>query len=197
MKYGKRRVATFPSVISLEELEPSEEPFNIRFKHLIGRGSFGVVWKASLDDVIIAVKMCAMESRDRWEKEKRILSALGNHPNVIKMLNSEVRRLKDEIALVILLEFVDQGDLRTYLMENQFNIDKSLFLLKSMFAGLTFLHSFKDQTGIKKTGVVHRDIKSSNILVSNRKGCVIADFGLALSHNEGESLYLQAAKAKV
>ena len=194
LKYGKRKIGAFELPVRLGSLEPSENPLNIRFKHLVGRGSFGVVWKASLDDVMVAVKMCSVENADRWEKERRILIDVEKHPNVIEMLESEVRRLKDENALVIVFEFIDGGDLRSYLMENKLNIDKALFLLKSLFDGLRFLHS---QKRVRKKRIVHRDIKSSNVLVSNCKGCVIADFGLALSINEGESLRIEEAKARV
>ena len=198
LKYSKSKIGTVASRYQISSLmEPCENPLNIRFKSLIGRGSFGVVWKASLNDVIVAVKMCSSEQKDRWEKEKSILSSIDNHPNIVKLIESEVRRLRDEIALVIVLEFVDNGDLRTYLMKNILNVDKALFLLKSLFDGLRFLHSRKDKTNKTKNSIVHRDIKSSNILVSSAKGCVIADFGLAFTIDEDTLLLPEDAKAKV
>jgi len=183
LRYSKRRIGTLALEQDREKLEPNETPLNIRFKSLIGRGSFGVVWKATLNDVIVAVKMCSVQQRDRWEKEKEVLLSIDHHPNIIKMIDSEVRQLKDEIALAIVLEFIDNGNLRTHLMEHHLNIDKALFLLKSLFDGLAFLHSRKGKAKNKKC-IVHRDIKSSNILVSSFKGSVIADFGLALILDE-------------
>ena len=197
IKYSKRKIGTISFNNLKAKLEPSENPLNIRFKCLLGKGSFGVVWKASLNGDIVAVKMCPIEKRERWEKERDILLGLERHPNIIEMIDSEVRKLKDEIALIIIIEFVDCGDLRTFLMENHLNIDKALFFLKSLFDGLQFLHSAKDQANKRKKRIAHRDIKSSNILVSSYKGCVIADYGLALCLNEGESLSLEVALAKV
>ena len=193
LRYSKRRIGTLALVHEREKLEPYKTPLNIRFKSLIGRGSFGVVWKATLNDVIVAVKMCSVEQRDRWEKEKEALLSIDHHPNIVQMIDSEVRQLKDEIALVIVLEFIDNDNLRTHLMEHHLNIDKALFLLKSFFDGLAFLHSRK---GKKKKCIVHRDIKSSNILVSSFKGSVIADFGLALILGE-EELAPECVEAKV
>ena len=188
LKYGKRKIRIIEPKNETIIVEQQNNPLEIRFKRLIGRGSFGVVWKASLNETIVAVKMCSVDQKDRWEKEKEVLMGIENHPNVVKMIDCEVRRLRDEIALTIVLEFVDNGSLRTYLMENQLNIEKVLLFLKSFYDGLRFLHSQNDKTNKRKKCVVHRDIKSSNILVSSLKGCVIADFGLALTFNEGDSL---------
>ncbi|XP_065058156.1 activin receptor type-2B-like [Rhopilema esculentum] len=177
--------------------EPSDNPINIRFKSLIGRGSFGVVWRAILDDVSVAVKICPVEKHERWEKERGILSYEAEHPNIVKMIDSEIRKIKEETALIIILEHVDNGDLRTFLMENTLNIDKALYLLRTLLEGLAFMHSFNCSYGNMKKAIVHRDMKSSNVLISSTKGCVIADFGLALSLNFKEKLAPQDAKSKV
>ena len=154
------------------------------------------MWKASLDDVIVAVKMCSIEKQERWEKERDIMTEVKQHQNVMKMIGSEVRKLKEEIALLLIIEFVDHGDLRTYLTEETFHVDDALFLLKSLFDGLAFLHSDKDVFGMKKKQIAHRDIKSSNILISSTKGCVIADLGLALILEKQEHFLLHV-EAKV
>ncbi len=135
------------------------------------------------DEIYVAVKMCSVEKHEKWIKEKDILSEELNHPNIIKLIGSEIRKIKEETALLLIFEYLDRGDLRSHLSTNVLSVEQLLFFIQTLFSGLAFLHSWKDQTGMYKNAIAHRDMKSSNILISPERGCVIADFGLAVPLN--------------
>lgn len=72
--------------------------------------------------------------------------------------------------------------MRTCLANTTLNLEECLFLIGSLVSGLAYLHSSTMvNCAQRKACVAHRDIKSANILVSKKYGCVIADFGLALN----------------
>ena len=184
LKCGKRKVRLLSLLEeNKQSLTPSENPINIRFRSLIGSGSFGVVWKASFEDQsLVAVKMCSADRVERWEKEKAILTSRGLvHTNIIKMIGWEVRNIKAQTALLLIFEFVEKGDLRSHLTQNTLSAESMMFLVKSLCSGVAFLHSSRDCHGEYKTPIAHRDMKSSNVLFSESRGCIIADFGLAVS----------------
>ena len=164
-----------------EDLQPTEHPLPLKFKKLIGYGSFGVVWRAVLDCRAVAVKICSTEKFLRWEAERTIFEENLNHPNVVQFIAAEIRTIRDELALLLILENIDKGDLRSFLTTDCSSLEKTLNLLTSFSEGLNFLHSYVSPSGTNKKSIAHRDIKSSNILLSGTRGCVIADFGLAVT----------------
>lgn len=74
--------------------------------------------------------------------------------------------------LWVFLELMDVGALTEILEEKKGNIDEKVcaYILKRTLEGLYFLH---------KRGIVHRDIKSDNILVNTQGDIKLADFGYA------------------
>jgi len=109
-----------------------------------------------------------------------------DHPNIIKFLGSEV--IKD--TLFIYLEYIPGGSIK-YLLNKYgtFNCKIIKIYLKQIIAGLEYLHS---------KGVVHRDIKSANILVDLKGNIKLSDFGvsgqISIKKNEGESGFLESLK---
>lgn len=74
--------------------------------------------------------------------------------------------------LWVFLELMDVGALTHMLEERRGNIDENIcaYILRRALKGLDFLHS---------RGIVHRDIKSDNILVNKQGDIKLADFGYA------------------
>ncbi|EOD11609.1 hypothetical protein EMIHUDRAFT_67352, partial [Emiliania huxleyi CCMP1516] len=87
------------------------------------------------------------------------------HPNVVRLLGA----VEERLTRCVILEYCDGGDLQQAL---QRPTPRRFFfrVASGVAAGLTFLHA---------NGVMHRDLKSPNVLLHGEHGVKIADFGLA------------------
>ena len=97
------------------------------------------------------------------------------HPNVISRLgHGTARDLNGMIFHYLVLEFMEGGDLQKACRENTCSLKRSLHYIEQVCAGLRHAH---------QNGVIHRDIKPQNLLLSKEKDIVkIADFGVARVH---------------
>lgn len=140
---------------------------------VVGSGTYGKVFKAihvyTKDQV--ALKRIRMEGeRDGFPvtavREIKLLQSL-NHDNVVKL--QEVMVEKNDCFMVF--EYLSH-DLTGLLNHPSFKLDpgQKKDLAKQLFEGLDYLH---------RRGVLHRDIKAANILVSSKGQLKLADFGLA------------------
>ena len=96
------------------------------------------------------------------------------HPNIIKILDY----FESSSAIYIVMEYIENGDLFTYLEEKNFFISekKAKQIIKSIVEAVRYLHS---------NGILHRDIKAENIFISkiNEMGELeikLADFGFSI-----------------
>ena len=135
----------------------------------LGQGQFGVVYKAidPLTGHHVAIKHLKMESTNsQLEKEIAILKDL-DHPNIVKYIGI----LHQSSHVNIILEYVDSGSLANMLSRSGF-FPESLAscYIDQVLSGLHYLHS---------RGIVHRDIKGSNLLITEENVLKLADFGIA------------------
>ncbi|KAL5594755.1 hypothetical protein BROUX41_001669 [Berkeleyomyces rouxiae] len=140
---------------------------------VVGSGTYGKVFKAMnvYTNNLVALKKIRMEGeRDGFPvtamREIKLLQYL-RHTNVVSLL--EVMVEKNECFMVF--EYLSH-DLTGILNHPSFKLDKAQKknMSKQMFEGLEYLHA---------RGVLHRDIKAANILVSKDGVLKLADFGLA------------------
>lgn len=141
----------------------------------IGRGSFGTVYRGSYLGAQVAVKRLHSHVEEAeipsFLKEIAILSQL-KHPNIIQFLGAS---LDGDLSLVT--EFCGLGDLRSYLTKKS-PVDpfvKVSFALQ-VAEGLSYLHN-------QQPPIVHRDLKCTNILISDDLQVKVSDFGLSNSDN--------------
>ncbi|KII95159.1 hypothetical protein PLICRDRAFT_96857 [Plicaturopsis crispa FD-325 SS-3] len=139
----------------------------------VGEGTFGKVYKArnTVTNVYVALKRIRMEAeRDGFPvtamREIKLLQSL-RHENVIRLYEMMV----SNGSVYMVFEYMDH-DLTGVLSQSQFSFTDAHLksLCHQMLAGLGYLHH---------KGVIHRDIKGSNILINNRGELKLADFGLA------------------
>ncbi|KAL5342953.1 kinase-like domain-containing protein [Aspergillus crustosus] len=149
---------------------------------LIGEGSFGSVYLAlhSITGELMAVKQVEIPSATKGtEFDKRKTSMVDalkheidllqglHHPNIVQYLGTTA----DDQYLNIFLEYVPGGSIATMLKQyNTFQEPLIKNFVRQILAGLSYLHS-KD--------IIHRDIKGANILVDNKGGIKISDFGIS------------------
>ncbi len=94
------------------------------------------------------------------------------HPNIISRLgHGTARDLRGTIFHYLVLEYLSGGDLAKSCREKSLNLTEALFYLEQVCAGLGHAH---------KNGIIHRDIKPQNLLLTaDKKTVKIADFGVA------------------
>lgn len=155
------------------ELEPVNKIMRWKKGEKIGAGSYGAVYKAQnkTNGHIFVVKephhvVHSTEYEDRLGRELDIIKDL-EHPHIVKCLGHDYH----EGHLYIHLEYVLGGSLRSVLSEFG-PIDQALMpiAMRSLLEGLDYLHT-------QKPPIMHRDIKSDNVLVAQDFCLKLSDFG--------------------
>ncbi|KAK0550031.1 hypothetical protein OC845_002835 [Tilletia horrida] len=145
-----------------------------RLNH-IEEGSYGVVFRAKDKETgeIVALKKLKMDKEKNGFpitslREIRTLME-ARHPNVVEV--KEIVVGDNMLQVYIVMEFVEH-DLKTLLstMRTPFLQSEIKTLLRQLLSAVSLLHS---------NWIVHRDLKTSNLLMNNRGMVKLADFGLA------------------
>ena len=142
----------------------------------VGRGGMGVVYRARQTDLErdVAVKeLPAFHATDetfvaRFLRESRIAGSL-QHPNIVTVYDY----FEHDGVPYIAMEYVDRGSLRP-LMRN-LTLAQVAGVLEGMLAGLAHAET---------RGIVHRDMKPENLMVTSDGTIKIADFGIAKAFNQ-------------
>jgi serine/threonine-protein kinase len=148
-----------------------------RYKILgeLGRGSMGVVYRAkdpALDRVVALKTIILSDDADnRKEYEKRFAQearAAGklNHPSIVTTFDFG----EDGDLAYLAMELLEGTDLRTRLKKGALPTAEAVDIAVQVADGLGFAH---------ERGIVHRDIKPGNIMLLERGGAKIMDFGIA------------------
>jgi eukaryotic-like serine/threonine-protein kinase len=139
----------------------------------IGQGGMGVVYK-SRDTILgrlVALKVLAPDAvgtpdrRHRLIKEARTVSKL-NHPNIVTIYEVAEADGVDFIAM----EYVDGSPLNTVLHGGPLSVERAVRYGAEVAGALAAAH---------QAGIVHRDIKPGNILITRDDRAKVLDFGLA------------------
>ncbi|MBM4162255.1 MAG: tetratricopeptide repeat protein [Ignavibacteria bacterium] len=139
----------------------------------LGEGAMGVVYKA-LDttlDRVVALKFVSTaavsdeSTRERLAREAKACAAL-NHPNIMTVYEFARTDEHDFIAM----EFVEGRTLQAMIGEKRFELPEVLETSLQVLDGLKAAHD---------KGIVHRDLKASNIMLDPHGRPKIMDFGLA------------------
>ncbi|CAK9435780.1 uncharacterized protein LODBEIA_P04690 [Lodderomyces beijingensis] len=138
----------------------------------IGTGAFASVYRATniRTGEIVAIK------RIRLEKDQDVSTLMGEidllkilrHPNIVKYHGFT----KDAFTLNVILEYCSGGSLRHVYKKRKEGLAESQIkvYVRGILAGLCYLHG---------QGVVHRDVKAGNVLLTDKGEVKLADFGVA------------------
>ncbi|XP_068092307.1 TGF-beta receptor type-2 isoform X2 [Hyperolius riggenbachi] len=167
-------------------LNHNTELLPIELDTLVGKGRFAEVYKAKLKQntseqfETVAVKIFPYEEYTSWKMEKEIFSDINlKHENVLQFLTAEERKTDVGKQYWLITAFHSKGNLQEYLTRHIITWEDLMLLGGSLARGVAHLHSDHTPCGRPKTPIVHRDLKSSNILVKNDLTCCLCDFGLS------------------
>ncbi|KAJ9550871.1 hypothetical protein OSB04_014916 [Centaurea solstitialis] len=142
---------------------------------VVGRGGFGKVYKGSIGDTVVAIKISNSMSNQgavEFQAEVEMLSRI-RHCNLVSLIGYSYKG--KEMALVY--EYMPQGTLEDHLYKDGSRLSwlQLLKICKGAARGLDYLHT---GTGTQH-GIIHRDVKSSNVLLDMNFAAKISDFGIA------------------
>ncbi|XP_077100106.1 TGF-beta receptor type-2 [Siphateles boraxobius] len=156
----------------------------IQLDSSVGKGRFAEVFRARLKHAsqsfqTVAVKIFSYDEYASWKTEWEIYSdAELRHENVLQFLTAEDRKASRQYWLIT--AYQERGNLQEFLSQHVIGWDDLCRLAGSLARGVAHLHSDRTLCGRAKVAVVHRDLKSANVLVKSDLTCCLCDFGLSL-----------------
>ena len=147
-----------------------------RLERLLGQGGMGVVYLAQEEALgrSVAVKLLAHELsedepfRNRFLSEARLAASL-DHPSVVPIYQAG----EHDGRLFLAMRYVEGEDLaRLITREAPLELDRALAVLSTLASALDTAHA---------RGLVHRDVKPSNVLLDSEGHPYLCDFGIARS----------------
>jgi len=169
VKKESKKVAGVSEISSLQKYNDIYER-----KEELGRGKFGVVYqvKDKGSGHLLAAKHIRIkkaEHKQRVKEEIGILQNLSN-PHVIKF----VEAFENEKELILVMEYLDGGELFERVATDDFNLTESdcCLFIRQLCRGVDYLHAKQ---------IVHLDLKPENVVVTHKdsNSLKIIDFGLA------------------
>ncbi|KAE9137854.1 hypothetical protein PF005_g2296 [Phytophthora fragariae] len=159
----------------------------LTFDKLIARGANGEVWRGTCGSQIVAIKQLLPEKRHDednvmlFANEVRLASAL-EHPNIVRFVGLSWNRVCD---LCIVSEFMEQGDLSMLLNSKRKDEltwgREKLAIATDIAEALAYLHG-------RQPIIIHRDLKSLNVLLDSRLRAKLSDFGLSRERSSDDTM---------
>lgn len=176
-------------------LPPDAPSFGERYQFIkkLGKGGMGAVYKAndSALEKTVAVKILlpglSRESIVRFQQEAKAAAKL-QHPNIVKVLDFGQTPTGD---LYLIMDYVGSDSLEDSIEHSKrLPLERALPIFIQITAGLQHAHA---------NGVLHRDVKPSNIMISEKDtdNVQLVDFGLAKLQSERDSQRLTSTGARV
>ncbi|GAB2229780.1 hypothetical protein Droror1_Dr00014035 [Drosera rotundifolia] len=185
----EQQVSQYTSSISKMNMKSNRKKFNLKFKYetlekatnffdpsrKLGQGGAGIVFKATLPDGrVAAVKRLFFNTRhwaDEFFNEVNLIGGI-QHKNLVKLIGCSIEGPES----LLVYEYVPNKSLDHYIFGKEegqnLNWKQRFHIIVGTAEGLAHLH------GGTQTRILHRDIKSSNVLLDEDFKPKIADFGL-------------------
>ena len=155
-------------------MKPRDQVRDYILEERIGAGGVGEVWRARHVrlDKPVAIKLilphlCQDENIYNRFVQEAIATANSEHPNIVSVYDFFSNN--DDAFLV--MSYIEGGSLQDRLKRGRLSLSEALRIARDILGALDFAH---------QRGIVHRDVKPSNILLSLDSHAYLVDFGIAL-----------------
>ncbi len=143
-------------------------------RRLVGRGGMANVYEAQdlQSHQYVAVKVFKREDEEllrRFIREARLMASL-HHEHLVPIIDSGESQLDGDTRYYIVMPFLDGGTLRARIRRSPLSLTEACYALRAIAGALDYIHS---------QGIIHRDIKASNVLLDANGECYLTDFGIA------------------
>ncbi|TPX61796.1 hypothetical protein SpCBS45565_g07173 [Spizellomyces sp. 'palustris'] len=154
-------------------------------KEMLGRGGFGFVHKAVSKSKgtygrEVAIKMIDKRLMKAANMTRRVANEVEihwqlHHPSILELYNY----FEDQSYVYLVMELCQNGELYRYIHQRKCPLTEpeARGVMAQIVRGLLYLHA---------NGIIHRDLKLSNLLLTDNFDVKIADFGLAVKLNDPE-----------
>ncbi|CAA7392673.1 unnamed protein product [Spirodela intermedia] len=175
LKHGEASLHEGSTAFTMAEVNGATGNFSAA--NIIGQGGFGTVYRGRLrDGSLIAVKRAKKNLFDNhvgveFKNEIQTLSQI-EHLNLVRLLGYV--EYGDE--RIILVEYVANGSLREHLDGSRgegLEMGQRLDIAIDVAHAITYLHMYTDPP------IIHRDVKASNVLITEKLRAKVGDFGFA------------------
>ena len=194
-------------VAALESLQRALDatwPERYQVRHPIGAGGtaevfLGVARGAHGFHRLVAIKRARADQDPSRAFESMLIEealqvARLSHDNVIAALDFD-RDVEGRCYLV--MEYIDGIDLGALIATGPLPLSVAIFIVSELLVGLGYLHRSQDFGGGRVGGLVHRDVKPSNVLLSWEGAVKLGDLGLALMFEEGGTVEARGREGTV
>lgn len=181
--FGSGPNSTLQILLNSEGLIGKRIPYDsLSFKKSLSKGACGEVWLGEYEGQQVAIKRLLQIKSHRADEVEEFareieLSASLVHPNIVSFIGVAWNSLSN---LVMALEFFPMGDLQEYLAKNgdllSWPRDK-IQIAVGVGRALEYLHC-------RSPPLIHRDLKSKNILLTSRLEAKLIDFGVSRDRQE-------------
>ena len=154
---------------------------------LLGSGAYGDAWLckvrgavvSSASDMVVAKTMYLPDMKNkelRYAQSEIQCLANANHSNIVRYVDSQV----SDKQLTIIMEFADAGDLRRHIktrlgMKHHLSESEAMLLFLQVVMAVEHIHS---------RSMLHRDLKTANILIASSGLIKVADFGFSRQYED-------------
>lgn len=145
---------------------------DLRFKVQLGRGISSTVYKGTWQGKVVAIKVLRLDEKEKdlndFKKELYIMSQLRS-PHIVPFHGATLQP-----KLCIVMELCENGSLYNYMIkpDSEVTWDRVLRWTEETVEGINTLHSWKPP-------IVHRDLKTLNLLLDSNFVIKVCDFGLS------------------
>lgn len=148
-------------------------------RRLVGRGGMADVY-AGYDPHFereVAVKVFKREEEQmlrRFIREAHLMASLSN-PHLVPVYDTGASQLNGLTWYYIVMPFMAGGTLRARIRRSPLSLEEARYDLRDIADALDYIHS---------RGIIHRDIKASNVLLDLEGQCYLSDFGIARTNSD-------------
>jgi tRNA A-37 threonylcarbamoyl transferase component Bud32 len=175
------------AILDIDDFSKELKISEIQWGKRIGRGSFGEVYSATWRGTNVAVKKLSVHNLDREVlkeifREVTIMRGL-RHPNVLQFLGA----CTEPPDVYIVIEFMPKGSLYQIIHDKTIALpwDRIRTIAIDAARGMSYLHN-------SDPIIIHRDLKSQNLLVDDNWRVKVCDFGLSRIYKDTQSTKMTA-----